>query len=330
MTPLPIFLLSVAQPLEFNGAELAGALLLLAIVASLIFWGAMLQRYRARGSILANEPRRHVPWQGIDVIVVLVAFVLLSAIAASVLRWWLGPGLFEPKLSYEPLAPSTDHPVVEALATGGLWMVLLCVFAVVVVAPIAEEFLFRVLLQGWLESCVARWARYLPNLRRRLPGASGPILLSSLLFAKAHFRVAGPRYRADSLAAMLLANTVVGLLLVCFAVSWLRWRTGATAADLGLVPGKPACAVAKLGALAGDVRLGLWSLVGLLGPIYAVHIACHVLLPEYLAPDPIPLFFLAIGLGVLYARTHRLAPCVVLHAALNATSLALAWASSYP
>jgi len=43
--------------------------------------------------------------------------------------------------------------------------------------------------------------------------------------------------------------------------------------------------------------------------------------------DPFPLFVLALVLGWLYQRTHRLWPCVVLHTALNATSVALLFSS---
>lgn len=38
---------------------------------------------------------------------------------------------------------------------------------------------------------------------------------------------------------------------------------------------------------------------------------------------PIPLFFLALGLGYLYQRTRRLTPCVVVHFLLNGQSMAL-------
>ena len=44
------------------------------------------------------------------------------------------------------------------------------------------------------------------------------------------------------------------------------------------------------------------------------------------APDPIPLFFLALVLGTLYHRTHRIAPSLVLHIAFNATAIALFFA----
>ena len=44
-------------------------------------------------------------------------------------------------------------------------------------------------------------------------------------------------------------------------------------------------------------------------------------------PAPIPLFFLAVCLGYMYQRTHRLLPCITLHALLNTTSIAMLWLS---
>jgi hypothetical protein len=98
-------------------------------------------------------------------------------------------------------------------------------------------------------------------------------------------------------------------------VAWLRGRVGATAADLGWTP-KTA---------SGDVKLGLATFAAIAAPIYAVQITFQYLLPANLAPDPAPLFFFALVLGALYYRTHRLLPLIVLHAALNGTSLLLAW-----
>lgn len=310
---MPLMLL--AEILEFTPELLVGILLLAAIVAAVVFWGALLARRRSQGSLLPCEPRRRVPWQAVDVLVVLVVYLVLSAVAAEVIRGWIGQERMEPLHISRAEASETAHPVMKVLATGDPRVLLLCVVSVVVVAPVVEEFLFRLLLQGWLEASMERWGPRLPTLRRLLPGASGPILCSSFLFGAAHFRVAGKERHVEFVVALLLANALVGTLLVAFAVFWVRTRRGATAADLGLVRTE----------LAGDVRLGLWALVALLGPVYAIQIASHLIVPKYIAPDPIPLFFLAVGLGVLYARTHRIVPCIVLHAALNAVSLALAW-----
>lgn len=46
-----------------------------------------------------------------------------------------------------------EHPILDAMReSGSLTSYLLAVFAAVLCAPIAEEFLFRVLIQGWLQS----------------------------------------------------------------------------------------------------------------------------------------------------------------------------------
>jgi membrane protease YdiL (CAAX protease family) len=53
-----------------------------------------------------------------------------------------------------------DHPLLERMAEeGSLGAYLLATFCAVIAAPITEEFLFRVLLQGWLESIP--WRRHL-------------------------------------------------------------------------------------------------------------------------------------------------------------------------
>ena len=39
-------------------------------------------------------------------------------------------------------------------------------------------------------------------------------------------------------------------------------------------------------------------------------------------PDPVPLFVLALGLGYVYQRTHRLLPCIVIHFLLNGWTMA--------
>ena len=53
-----------------------------------------------------------------------------------------------------------EHPIIELLKEHQQpWVLAMCAFSAVVVAPLAEEFFFRVLLQGWLESLLARTAR---------------------------------------------------------------------------------------------------------------------------------------------------------------------------
>jgi hypothetical protein len=140
-------------------------------------------------------------------------------------------------------------------------------------------------------------------------------VLASVLFGAMHFRVAGPQINEHSVVFMMVGNVAVSVLTLFFAVGLLRLRVGATAADLGWAPQK----------LPSDVGLGLVSFAAIAVPIYVAQLVLvYAVFPKYLAPDPVSLFLLALVLGTLYYRTHRIVPSIVVHAALNATSLVIA------
>jgi membrane protease YdiL (CAAX protease family) len=42
-------------------------------------------------------------------------------------------------------------------------------------------------------------------------------------------------------------------------------------------------------------------------------------------PEPIPLFLLAIFLGLVYQRTHRIIPCIVAHSLFNLFTVVVLW-----
>ncbi|HEX3659268.1 MAG TPA: CPBP family intramembrane glutamic endopeptidase [Pirellulales bacterium] len=81
-----------------------------------------------------------------------------------------------------------EHPIVTFLSkTTEVSGVLIATGAAVAVAPLIEELLFRVVLQGWLESNEphADAAQFMPD--GRAPIAWRPIILSSAIFALLHF-----------------------------------------------------------------------------------------------------------------------------------------------
>ena len=78
------------------------------------------------------------------------------------------------------------HPVLDALGEHPDWWTLaLATWLAVVIAPLFEEFVFRVVLQGWLEGRESRWRRN-HSLLRRVPRGVTSIALSSFAFALAH------------------------------------------------------------------------------------------------------------------------------------------------
>jgi membrane protease YdiL (CAAX protease family) len=258
-----------------------------------------------------------VPWGGFDLLVVLLFYVVVQSGIIGLERTVLGPGALQHSVARTSDEDDAAHPLTKLVAEGNVWILLLCFVSAVVAAPVAEEFAFRVLLQGWFQALERRWRRKMPTLRRMLPRAAGPILLASLLFGAMHFRVAGPPLDERSLLAMMVGNVAGNLLTLGLAMGFLRWRVGATAADFGWAPQR----------LPRDVGLGLVAFAAIVVPIFAIQFALVALLAALkipVAPDPITLFLLAIVLGTLYFRTHRIMPSIVVHAALNATSLAFA------
>ncbi len=79
----------------------------------------------------------------------------------------------------------------------------------------------------------------------------------------------------------------------------------------------------------GDVALGLVAFMAVAAPIYVLQGVLQMHLKE-VAADPITLTVFAAVLGFLYFRTHRLVPSILLHMALNGTSLLLAGLLSGP
>ena len=264
-------------------------------------------------SILSYQPRRPAPWNAVHLAAIVIFYLAAQTVVVLLATAILGAETVRPPTIYDPDKLNAGHVVAQMLKDADAWLLLICIVSAVVVAPVVEEFLFRVVLQSWLEKLQRRWRRRMPTLRL-VPRAVGPIALTSLFFARLHFRVDGPELNVKFLTFLLAGNSVASLLTLVFAVVVLRWNAGATAADLGWMPRR----------LPADIGLGLLMFGVVAGPIYALQIWLSLSLPKYLAPDPFTLLLLAIVLGSLYYRTHRIVPIVVLHAALNGTSLALA------
>ena len=302
-----IFALQTGNPLE--------SVALMAVVACVAVWAWVGERWWRGQIVVVYQPRSPVPWHLGDLAWIVLFYLAMEAGAIKLVSVLLGPGGMQPDAGLGADKSTTVHVVGQLIAEGNPWVLLLCGVSAILVAPATEEFFFRVLLQGWLEALQHRWRRHVPTLRRVLPLGVGPIVLTSIVFARMHFRVESPKYSAAFLVLLLAVDAVARLLSVVFAIVFLRLRAGATAADLGWTPRK----------LLGDVELGFMAFLAVAVPVYAMQAGLIEWLPESIAPDPIPLFFFALALGFLYFRTHRIAPAIVLHAVFNGMSLAMAW-----
>jgi len=304
---------------------LVGIGLLVAPAGCLGMWAWILWRLGQRAPVLPFEPRRRVPWGGLHVFGVLVVYVgaalllqpLGHALAALVGEEPASASALEGGVPDAPGAeeskPRREHPVLRALERDSrLGMILLAVYSAVVVAPVVEEFFFRLLLQGWLEKLEWLGRRRWLALRRLIPGVL-PVLVASALFAAIHVRTPKPDEEPRPWLSLMAADATARLVTVALFVWLLRALSGATARDLGFVREK----------FWADVRLGLLAFLAIGIPIYLIQEGFARLLPKSVVPDPIALVFFASALGLLYYRTHRIVPAVTLHLALNATSVTI-------
>ena len=300
--------------------------MLAAIAGTTAAWIAIGRRILRGDALAPYAGRRPVPWKTVDVAAIfglyfLPLFAGLAIFAFQTLSG--GESAVVPEISGLSTTEAADgeevdtqHSVEDLLSQDGTALTwLLCLVAAVVVAPVAEEFLFRLVLQGWLEA--VEHGHRTSGMRPRVRGAR-PILVSSILFASVHFRLAATSGDPDQLRMALLFQIGWSLLAVVYAVAWLRFRApDLTAADLGIDPRR----------VKSDIGLGLVAFLAVAFPIYLSQFVLKSLWATVIpvAPDPIPLFFLALVLGFLYYRTHRLLPSIVLRMALNGTTLLMVW-----
>jgi membrane protease YdiL (CAAX protease family) len=146
----------------------------------------------------------------------------------------------------------SQHPLLSLLTEHGSPVVYLVVgLSAALIAPLTEEYLFRLLLQGWTEGALAARTETLASPHAvSIPG------------------------HTDELRSEPKRD-------------------------------EPSTPTMKAG----------WMAILVSATLFAALHASH-------GPDPIPLFILAIGLGYLYQRTHRIVPCITVHLLLNSVTLA--------
>ncbi len=274
--------------------------------------------------LLHFEPRKPVPWGGLDLIL-LVVLQLLCMVLAGIIVYILSVcSVFDFLLKINPLTLppefENEHMVAQMLALGRespfvLWLLFL---AAAVLIPAAEEFYFRLLFQGYAEKREKWLARKL-----NIPCSRGvlAILVPAVLFASLHIRSGGgtgelPPHALQTLVITVLVMSIGYLLAVSLSVVYLVVVRKAGWADFGISPA----------AIPKDLLIGTAAAVVLIPPILLLQIGLKNVLKPF-APDfvydPITLVFFAIGLGILYFRTHRLLPCIIVHGIMNGTSFLL-------
>ncbi len=326
-----------------NGSLTLSNLIQLALaLGSMAVWAWALSQIAANRPLLPRLPRRNVPWRGLEVAVVIglmmlgptiqlagnffgfetvgeeaksqsitldilvissllmLVFVALIVIVLRVIRRasWEDMGIGGGRVAGEigigavgflaALLPvysilygialiypvdEAQHQILRLLKDNqDAATVAAALFSAVIVAPIVEEFLFRAFFQGWLE------ARFFQGDDETQPKLTN--LVTDNRGDNPYSSPADPLPGGDGLRAIVEKNE----------------------STLYHVP-NPVLAIPPIlisSTLFAAAHFDNW-------------------------PAPIPLFALAVILGTIYHRTHRLLPCVVLHMLFNGLSLALVW-----
>lgn len=198
---------------------------------------------------------------------------------------------------------SRQHPIIETLGRQpDNWLFLLSGLSAVAVAPVAEEFFFRVLLQGWLESLGEA-----PQFDGDTGGGGAPALAGDQPSAAADVPAADVPAAdvpaADVPAAVLSERSVV------FGDAFRSPATDDVSRSRPLRT-QPNHLRTQPNQPWDTAAIGVTSLV-------------FALLHLGQGWAPVPLFFLSLALGWLYQRTHRLLPSMVVHVCLNGCSLVM-------
>ena len=183
---------------------------------------------------------------------------------------------FAIQLALTQIWPS-EHPLIEALKEEKeSRFIVMAFFMAVISAPLSEEFLFRVLFQGWLEKLFDAEASQKPYFGETL--------------------LLGERVTA---ASPLPPAELIDL-------------TNPYAPPQGIE--EPAAGVEEVSEVVPNSSANAFTPLIISALVFALMHYSH-------GPDWVALLVLALGLGYLYRRTHRILPGLVVHFLLNLLSM---------
>lgn len=274
------------------------------------------------------EKRIPVSWGFLDVCVIFFLYVYLSVFCAKFTHDYIMPErnrdieqLASLQLPDELADPGHDdlrkeHPLTILMIRGKKepYILLVCFLVAVVAAPLCEEFLFRVVLQGWLQSLEESLRRAGLFFFRGIPRGCVSVFIVAMIFSLIHWREPASETMLDPniLFYQMLAQMTANFATVLLGIAYLVVLRNGTLQEMGLVTKN----------MRSDFRGAVVLYLMIIIPMFMIQIALKSLAPEMMA-DPITLMVLAMTLGILFFRTNRFLPVFSLHMIFNTVSFAL-------
>jgi membrane protease YdiL (CAAX protease family) len=262
--------------------------------------------------MLPDGKKRAVPWTGIDVFLFFVLWAGAQVGCQVFCFHFIAPPV-DPQNQAVNTSGENEHPLVPLIQyEKNSPLVLFVAFLTAAVsAPLTEEFLFRLLLQGWLETKLYRFS---------LPARYPAVIIVSLIFAAIH---GGNRTTMDTetLYYVFASYAAANLMLFAAGIAYLILVRKMTMSEC-LFGTDRQFFHPRFFTYAGYC-------LGAIFLIYVLNIIVNVSFSGY-NTDPIPVFVLSVILGILYSRTRNLSYCVLMHACLNGISLLLVYLACNP
>ena len=199
----------------------------------------------------------------------------------------------------------SHHPLVQLLQESrDAATIVISVLMASIAAPIVEEMLFRLVLQGALETVESR----------------------ALTSADPLETIAAPATEEEYSPSEIMPSSGQSNSAEDNAYAAPRLLDHPANAPDGPSNLPPESAAADASDIVGGQKgpSRFWGLRPGIWPI-AISSSVFALAHWQHGPDPIPLFVLAVVLGYLYRQTHRIVPSIVVHVLLNSCSLATLW-----
>lgn len=271
---------------EDISTALAISLQSLIVLAAILFW--MILGCKAKFFDLGlprslSELGRDMVLGLVTAIAAMVPVYVLNAALVTLLDW------------------HEQHPALERLTQGGGWqLAATSILTAVIMAPLCEEVIFRLWMQGGLEALEDRHLNWKPSEREVAVTGNGQ---DRKIEAERTTSYEQPQNSENPFQSPL-------------AVDSKRPTEIAPIHELDDATRQQRCELVSVGRLPHG-----WA------PILATA-ALFGLAHGGQGPAPIPLFLFAVMLGYLYQRTHRITPSIFAHMAFNGFSLAMVWFGS--
>ncbi len=291
-------------------------LILFPIAAFLLTWTFLAIRLASGKGILPKQnPLRRARWRGDACFLILAAFVAIPSFALAVMMF-LAPENPTGKSTGKPAEKTavvqendsqTEHTALVFLEKNPSPLKFLFMASyIALVAPFFEEFIFRLIIQGWFD------AREREIFRRKRGNGWRSVILVAILFSLMHFRKATPTYPSEhTLGVQFGTLAVTSILVLAFSIWLLKGPLGLNWREIGL----------DFRSWKKDLCLGALGFGAAAELTYLTQGVLAAPLKNYCAPDFIALIPIALVFGILYWRTRRLLPGFTAHAIFNGFSI---------